>query len=169
MDKPSYSLTSGDIYKFFNGKVKILTFKDIAKYDTLEELLYPYNRVVILFERSKGVGHWTSLHKNRAGDIYFFDSYSIKPENQLKYSAGKNRYLKQRQKTLLRLFDGHTVKYNPVALQAWKKGISTCGRWVISRLSCDHLNSYEFADLIKSQTDNPDQFITDATNNFLLD
>lgn len=168
MDKESYCLSSDDIYNFFDGKIKILTYKDVDKFNTLDDLLYPWDRVVILFEKEPRKGHWTSLHRNLKGEIYFFDSYAIKPPNQLKYSSGMNRYLKQRRDTLLRLFENHLIKYNPISLQKWKKGVNTCGRWVIARLSFPELNSYEFANLIKSQTDDPDKFITEVTNKFLF-
>lgn len=167
MNKKSYCLSSDDIYNFFDGKVKILTYKDIDNYDNLEQLLRPYNRVVVLFESSKNRGHWCSIHSN-GKETFFFDPYGIKPPNQLKYSSGMNRYLKQRRDTLLRLFEGKLIKYNPIPLQEWKRSVNTCGRWVLARLSCDDLNSYQFADLIKSQTNDPDQFITDVTNKFLI-
>jgi len=168
MDKVSYCLSGEDISKFFNGKVKIVIYSEINNYDTIDQLLHPYDRVVILFERKKGVGHWCSLHRNKKGEIYFFDPYGIKPPNQLKYSTGMNRYLNQRRNTLLDLFEDHLIKYNDVPLQKWKGNINTCGRFVIARLSCPELNSYEFADLIKSQTNDPDKFITKITNKFLI-
>ncbi len=167
MDKKSYCLSSGDIYKFFDGKVKIVTFKEIANYETLEKLLHPYNKVVILFESKPNNGHWTCLFKNSEGEIYFFDSYGMKPESELRYSAGMNKYLNQRRNTLLRLFDNHLVKYSDYQLQKWKKGTNTCGRYVIARMCCDHLNSHEFAELLRSQTNDVDQFITDITNKFI--
>ena len=178
MDKTSYCLSDDDIRNFFGGKVKILTFRDIGNYDTIDDLLKPWGRVVILFEKSKHRGHWCCLFRGtkkndyigaRDNDfIYFFDPYGIKPEGQLRFSSGMNRYLKQRRDTLIRLFDGHMIKYNDVPLQKWKKNVSSCGRWCLSRVSCNNLNSYEFADLIKSQTDDPDQFITNVTNKFLI-
>lgn len=169
----SYSLSGEDIKNFFGGQVKILLFSDIADYDTLDDLLDPYGRVVILFERSRKTGHWTGLFRSSKETykgkprVFFFDSYGIRPESELKYSEGKNVYLKQRRNTLLRLFKGQGVKYSDVQLQKWKPNINSCGRHVLARLSCDNLNSYEYADLIKSQTNDPDQFITDATNLYL--
>ncbi len=169
----SYSLSGQDIKNFFGGKVKILLFSEIAKYDNLDDLLNPFGRVVILFERSKGRGHWVGLFRSSKEmykgkpRVFFFDSYGMKPESELKYSEGKNVYLKQRRNTLLRLFKGQGVKYNDVQLQKWKPKVNTCGRWVCCRLSCDDLNSYEFADMIKSLSDDPDQFITDVTNLYL--
>lgn len=167
MDKVNYSLSNGDISKFFNGQIKILLFSQIADYETLDDLLKPYNRVIILWETAKRRGHWTCLFKNIKDEIFFFDSYAIKPEGELRYSAGKNKYLNQQRNTLLRLFKGHYVRYNDIALQKWSKGINTCGRWCILRLCFDDLDSRQFAKLIKSQTDNPDQFVTDLTNIFL--
>jgi len=168
MDKVSYSLSNSDISKFFDNKIKIIIFSQIADYNSLNELLYPYDRVVILWETSKCRGHWTCCFRNKAQEVFFFDPYGIKPEGELKFSAGKNKLLKQQKNTLLRLFKGHYVRYNDIPLQKWKTGINTCGRWVILRLCCDDLNSYEFADLIKKCSDDKDKFITDLTNNFLL-
>lgn len=168
MDKTSYCLTNDDISRFFNGRVKILTFSQVADFDTLDELLYPWDKVVILFESSKRKGHWVCLFRNAKGEFFFYDSYGIKPENELKYSAGKNRYLKQQKNTLLRLFKGHYVRYNDIPMQKWAPKINTCGRWCIVRMCCDDLDSYQFNDLIKSKTNDPDQFVTDLTNKFLL-
>lgn len=161
----SYSLSGDDITRIFDGKVKILLFSDIRLYKNLDELLKPYDRVIILFERKKNVGHWTCLFRNSKG-VFFFDPYGIKPENQLRFSSGMNKLLNQQKDTLNRLFDGHLIKYNDKPFQKWQNGINTCGRWVVARLLLPEMTNHEFFDFINARTNERDKYITELTNIF---
>ena len=163
--KMSYSLSGEDITNIFDGKIKILLFSDIRLYKNLDELLKPYDRVIILFERKKNVGHWTCLFRNSKG-VFFFDPYGIKPENQLRFSSGMNKLLNQQKDTLNRLFDGHLIKYNDKPFQKWENGINTCGRWVVARLLLPNMTNHEFFDFINARTNERDKYITDLTNIF---
>ena len=79
------SLSSDDILKALDSKVKIIQYPDISKYKTIDNLLAPYNRVVILYLTTKNYGHWVCIFKNKNNQIEFFDSYGIKPDNELKF------------------------------------------------------------------------------------
>ena len=81
--KMSYSLSGEDITRIFDGKIKILLFSDIRLYKNLDELLKPYDRVIILFERKKNVGHWTCLFRNSKG-VFFFRSLRNKARKSIK-------------------------------------------------------------------------------------
>ena len=66
------ALSSQDLKDIFDGELKILLYGDVQKYHTVDELLEPYDRVCILYNWTKHMGHWVCLFKKR-DTIYFFD------------------------------------------------------------------------------------------------
>ena len=79
MRKP---LSETDI-KTILGDCKILTYPQLAKYNTLEELLpKPYDFCIILLLETQISGHWTALIKNPS-QVEFFDSYGNAPDADL--------------------------------------------------------------------------------------
>jgi hypothetical protein len=107
----------------------ILLYKDLHKYDSIDELFYDDDLRIILIESKAGVGHWVSLIKD--GDTFiYFDSYGKSPDYWV-------RFLKPFYRTLLgdspaeikRLARGKKLIYNKMKLQG--KDSSICGRWQI--------------------------------------
>ena len=95
MRKP---LSETDI-KTILGDCKILTYPQLAKYDTLDQLLpRPYDFVIILLLESPASGHWTALLRYSDG-YEFVDSYGnnvdadlthwLTPQERLKLGESK--------------------------------------------------------------------------------
>ena len=128
----SYPLSSSDIMKGMNGKTKIISYSQVSNYKSINDLLYPYNNVVILYEWGNRIGHWTSLNKHPNGDLDFFDPYGYKPDDERSFIPDEHwesNFLSQ----LLANYQGK-IYYNEYPLQTKNKNIATCGRWVLMRL-----------------------------------
>lgn len=149
-----YALSNDDITRLLKGRVKIVRYRDISKYNSIDQLLSPYNRVFILYEAHDGYGHWTLLHRIRKGHIELFDSYGLKIDDELDYiPASYKRQSNQTKAHLSKLLanSSETVHYNDFPLQATKKGISTCGRWCVARAVNGKLPIDRFNELIMQQ------------------
>ena len=80
MRKP---LSESDLRKILGEDTKILTYPQLAKYNTVEELLpKPYDFCIILLLETQISGHWTALIKNPS-QVEFFDSYGNAPDADL--------------------------------------------------------------------------------------
>ena len=107
----------------------ILLYKDLHKFDSIEELFCEDNLRIILIESKPGFGHWVSLIKDKDTYIYF-NSYGFAPDYEM-------RFLKPFYRNLLgedpaefkRLSRGRKLIWNKVRFQG--KDSSTCGRWQV--------------------------------------
>lgn len=149
----NYSLSDNDINTYFNHKVKVLSYKDIYNYNSIDSLLHPYNFVIILYEMTPGNGHWCLFFKRNNKVCEFFDPYGIKIDDQIKwvddfykFQLGENyRYLSS-----LILYSKYNLEYNPYQFQKYSKNINTCGRWCILRYLFKKLSIDKFHKMIKS-------------------
>ena len=106
--------------------------------------------LVILYTTAPNFGHWTLLHevpdKRGRPTVEFFDSYGMKPDDQLAFiSPAYRRESDQTKKELVRLLlgagvgqDGEpSLSYNEYKFQAPTHPdgtpVNTCGRWIILR------------------------------------
>tara|TARA_R110000751_G_scaffold15194_3_gene49054 strand:- start:404 stop:991 length:588 start_codon:yes stop_codon:yes gene_type:complete len=133
-------LTDGDLRRFFpeNKDPKpIIKYSDLANVKSIYDLL-PTDKSfkVILIESRYNSGHWVAISRNK-DKIYFFDSYSNKPDGQLRYiKSFWRKMLGQDDTYLTKLLEpsklkGRQVVWNTNRLQSVKSGSGTCGRWVI--------------------------------------
>lgn len=166
-----YLLSDKDLKRIFNDQVKIIKYKKIKEYNDLSELLMPYGRTIILIETSPNRGHWTCCfvgEGKQEGKIFYFDSYGVPPDGQLKnIDYDTRRMLGEGQEDLIPLFHNYNILYNKHKLQAHIKGTATCGRWCTARMILNNLNSDQFAKLFLNKKNKPDDIITNATNFYL--
>ncbi len=151
MKGSSYSLSSDDISDYLDGKIKIITYKELRKYQSIDQLLHPYDVVAILYETRPNYGHWTLMYKMN-GMIYFFDSYGLVIDDELKFvNENLREQLGESYKYLTRLvyLSPYELDYNPYQFQDLKKNVTTCGRWVLLRYSWRELNIDQFYQLLK--------------------
>ena len=138
----NYQITGEDIDRYLDaGSKKILKYSELANYRTIEELLpEDVDYRIILIEQNVDSGHWCFILRYKKV-IEWFDPYGIKPDGELSFiSKMKNRLLGQDVKYLTNLFveathRGWTCIYNKKKLQELKKGVSTCGRWCLLRIT----------------------------------
>jgi hypothetical protein len=164
----NYALSSSDLKNIFDDKLKIMVYSDLKKYDNINELLSPFNRVCILYNWEPAVGHWTCLFKGKDNKIYFFDSFGSKPDGktnmgqvppELRYKRGMDyKYL-----TDLLLNSPYEIDFNDKCLQDSKS--STCGRYCVVRMSFSDLSTDDFNSMFSDDLKNNDKIICYLTNN----
>lgn len=154
-----------DILNILDGKTKIITYKDLRKYSTIDELLRPYDNVVLLYETKTNYGHWTCLMK-RGNKIEFFDPYGNEPDYIMDLIPKKNRnklgYDYPRLSKLL-VDSKYDIVYNSKQLQKMNKDTSNCGRYVSLRLIMQDYSLDEFIKMLKDKNISSDDLVTYLT------
>jgi len=149
------SLSDLDVLKLVKNRAKVLLYKDLKKYNTLDEALGPHEAIFLLYETKPQYGHWTLLfkRKDRNGEdvISFFDSYGEFPDNELAWNDQyTNDYLGQNLPFLSKLIiesPYENLEYDDHRYQKMQEGVSTCGRWAALRLICRVLSPEKFKKL----------------------
>jgi len=129
-------LGDDDIRKYLPN-AKILTYPELSKYDSIEEIL-PNDKdyFIVLYLDSPTSGHWITVLRD--GDtIEYFDSYGKSPDNPLKWLS-KDREAKMGEKApyLGDLLKKTKLKviYNKIPYQSQNGEIQTCGRHALNRI-----------------------------------
>lgn len=145
------ALSGEDIQNVLGPDIPIYTYADLAQFDTLAEAWAPQRAMVILYESTRGRGHWVCVFEN-AGRICVFDSYGIVPDQELAYIDDNFRQESDQglpHLSYLMYKSGYPVEYNSHKLQKFDDAIATCGKWVIARLLLRHLSVDRFANTIR--------------------
>ena len=89
----SYLVSNFDIEDKFKGQnIKIVTYPELKDYNDITELVpEEICACFILIETSKNSGHWTVVARYH-GNIYYFDSYGVKPDGELSHISKTLRY-----------------------------------------------------------------------------
>jgi hypothetical protein len=157
------SLSNFEIMSLLGDKTKIITYPEVRKYTNVEELLYPWGNIVILYMTGDSYGHWTTLFKHSDGSIEFMDSYGKLPDQPLEVEFINERD-GQEHFYLTRLLSicKRKVVYNHYKLQSKDRRVSTCGRWVVLRLLNKEKTLEEFYDELvqeKKKNESFDQLV----------
>jgi len=151
-----------------DGKANIMSYARLTEYDNLDEALGEHGALVLLYETKRNFGHWTLVFRLDNDTVEFFDSYSLKPDDELKfipeYFRIENNQLLPHL-TYLLYTSGYKVEYNDYKLQKKLRDMNTCGRHVVSRLLFRNLDIDKYAKMIKKSGLLPDIFVTILTNN----
>ena len=81
------ALSSEDIKQIFGGKINVYTYDELQRFNNIDEALSPYGRCIILYfwqTKPSTYGHWTAIFKLDNNDVEFYDSFSSKPDDNLK-------------------------------------------------------------------------------------
>jgi len=158
----SKALSDADIRKKLGKQTRVITYPDIKKYKTIDDLLGPQNRVVILVETNVNSGHWMCLLKYN-NIVEHFDSYGLSVDDEMSYvSLPMRKHLGEMKPLLSALLDDcpYKVIHNIRDLQSWKAGVNTCGRHVVNRLLNQDKTLPEYLKYIDSfKTKNIDELI----------
>jgi hypothetical protein len=162
MDKLNEALSFADIYKAFNNKIRVLSYPQLKHFKSIDELLDPYGKCIILYMVGKNYGHYVGLCRRPNGNIEVHDSYGkfdVDDEMSFvskKYNEGKERILSK-----LIYESPYKYEYNDHHLQSENPMISTCGKHCIMRLMNPDISINEYAKVLKS-------FIKEATPDDLV-
>lgn len=161
------SLSDIEIKRVLGGETKIITYPELAKYKTIDELLQPYGNVIILYLTGENYGHWTCLFKLDDKNVEFFDPYALKPDRELKLIPMHFRRIKNQVTPHLShlLYNSkYTIHYNDYPLQKHFRDINTCGRHCIIRLYFKNINIDKYIKLMTNQKKSPDEIVTYLTS-----
>jgi hypothetical protein len=146
-------LSDNEVRHALNNKCNIILYKNLYKYDSIDQILDPYGCAVILFEHRPNYGHWVVLirHKN---NLEFFNSYGGMPETTLDYINPKfrkksNQDFPYLSKLLLK--SNYNLHFNEFKFQSDNPNIRTCGRHVIVRALLKHLNIYQYKSFLDNK------------------
>lgn len=144
------ALSNYDILKILDNKCNIILYPDLHKYNTLDEILYPYDSCILLFEAQPKYGHWVALIRHN-NDVEFFNSYGGFPDDSLKQIDKK--FAKQSNQdvpylSLLMLKCPYNLFYNEFQFQKKNKNTKTCGRHCIVRVLNKHMDIYNYKSML---------------------
>lgn len=166
--KMSYgkSFSDSDISRLCEGKVNIYEYKDLRNFDTIEQMLAPYNCAIILYTTKANYGHWVAIILHNNGVLEHFDSYALAPDQELNFTPkDKRKELGEEYPYLTKLmYDSpYDVIYNKVKLQKFKQDYNQCGRWCGLRVVFRELPLRKFCSLFMKQKFEPDYYVTALT------
>lgn len=129
---------SDDMIKKYLPECKIITNKDLSKYNSIDELFGNNNYIIILFLNSPNSGHWISLIRYN-NVIEYFDPYGNDPKKTYDYVDDKTTsdlgiekyYLDELLKN-----SGYNVLFNNFKYQSLNQDQNSCGRHSIFRILC---------------------------------
>ena len=161
-----YPLSDADIRKMLGNDIKIITYPELAKMRSADEMFDSKGRCILLFLTSSPTqGPWCCL-LNKSTGIEFFDPYGEAPERQ-KDDADPAllAQLDERQPYLTALLrkSGRPVYYNTYPFQRDSSGINTCGRHSVVRCLYAPYSLQKYAAIIKKSGLSPDDFVSGVT------
>jgi hypothetical protein len=147
-----------DMEYMMAGKTKVISYEELHNFQSLGELLSPYQNVVVLYSSPSNpdVGHWCCMFAS--GDYCeFFDSYGCMIDDKIQqyneYVQSHPTMHKQHvlEPVLLHLLlnseYADNFHYNEFVYQSKDYQTATCGYWCILRLKNKHMNEYQFSKL----------------------
>lgn len=185
-EKLNHPLNTEEIEKLIPFDVNIVHYAALQSYNDIFELMYPNNCVIIFLETQQQEGnvkngHWicltlsprspcltkSEIHNLEASKeeycINFFDSYGnngdeVKDdldENLMELTGQANDLLSKL------LYDanqeGYFIEYNEKPLQKLKKGVNTCGRFVVLRILTKNFPLEDFQKFMMIGGTTPDE------------
>jgi len=172
VDRP---LSSKDIKKILNNKVKIILYPEIVNYYSIDELLNPYDCVIILYMQNEITGgfwgHWCCIFKIKNDTIEFFDPYGTFVDDELNYDIDshfrKENGLEYPLLSYLLFYTGDKYKltYNEYKFQGIDT--ATCGRHCCNRLLNKNLTLKQYKNKMDNSKINYDILVTIITDDLL--
>lgn len=159
------SFSGEDILTLCDNKTRIITYPELYNFKNIDDVLEPYGNVVILYETSKGYGHWICVIKHN-DKIEFFDPYGLPCDDQLEFISKKFRKENNENFPILSkmLYEsGYKIVYNSEQLQKYSDDISSCGRHVSFRIIMKNVPLNEYGALLKRNKYDPDTIVTYLT------
>jgi len=150
------ALSDKNIFDLLEGKVSIVLYPDLHKYNNIDELLGNNGACILLFEAKPHYGHWCAIIKLNERLIEFFDPYGTAttgghPDDNLKHIPLEYaKVSNQREPFLSILMDKspYNLSFNEIQFQRKDKKIGTCGRHCVFRIINKDLSLYKYADMM---------------------
>jgi hypothetical protein len=173
-------LSTDDVLKISGPNTIVITYNKLKYVKSLENLFSNgVKNVIILYRKSRNIGHWVGLIK-RGRIIEYFDSYGYDIDKPLKWKGfnENNAELGQDYPYLTKLMYDYLcenpenkVVYNEYKYQGLDdKNSATCGRHVALRIRNRDLSleQYQrFFNKLKREGIDPDEFVVNESNKYL--
>ena len=146
------ALSNYDLLELVNGKANVVLYPDLYKFDSIDQLLDPYDACFLLFETKPSFGHWCALIKYD-DTVEFFDSYSSYPDDTLDFIPDDFKDISNQNYpylTRLLYLCPYNIEFNDNKYQKQDNNISTCGRHSACRILFKHLNIKQYNKMIRS-------------------
>lgn len=164
------ALSDKEILQLVQGRARLITHDEIAKFKNIDDLLGGHHACIILYctairPDNSVYGHWCCVFRAEwdptGKTISYFDPYGEPPDVTLEFMSdeaikefGNENILSQ---LLIRSAEpvkkggnGYCIVYNTCPLQAHKKGDAICGRLTGLRLQSRQVDGNTFAKYMKS-------------------
>ena len=152
MDKEiSKSLSGTEVLDLLDNKCNLVQYSDLHNISSIDELLGPYKKCVLLYHTSANYGHYCCVYENN-DTIFFFDSYGSIPDTQLKFlPKDLIKELNSNHNYLIRLMynSGKNVEYNQYEFQSKEPNVATCGRHCVNRLRFPEISINDYYQIFK--------------------
>ena len=128
-------LSDADIRTYLGKGTKIIEYKDLKKYNSIDELL-PNDKdfAVLLYESEPNSGHWTALLKYE-NNIELFDSYGQTDSKILNWTPFRIRkMLGEDDDYLTKLVNKSRYHFIHNTCKYQGNSTETCGRHVVLRI-----------------------------------
>lgn len=160
-------LTGSNIELTTNGKCPVHLYKDLLKFNSIQEILGKYNKCIVLFPvKSSESGHWCALiYHQDINTLEWFDPYGFSWDQELKYSEDTKWTKYNIIAMLMKKAQDQGLKtmFNPYRFQQLKTGINTCGKHSSIRCRFSYLKIEDYAKLMLHQKETPDFLVTILT------
>ena len=150
----NYSLSGAEILKLLDNKCNLVQYSDLHSIKSIDDLLGVHKKCILLYHTSQDYGHWCCIYENN-NTIFFFDSYGIVPDDELKFlPIGLKKELNSNHRYLTELLynSGKPVEYNQYKLQKRTGEITTCGKWCVNRLRFPDISVNEYHDIFNKSS-----------------
>ncbi len=155
----SDSLTGQDIMDLIGNKARIYSYPELSEFKNIDQALGPNKAMIVLYETRKDYGHWTCIFKHHDDLIEHFDSYGVRPDDELKFidenfrqeNNEKRPHLSFLLSKWLSKSKNRKVIYNAYNLQKMKSGTNTCGRFVAMRLLLRDIPLQQFISFLNNE------------------
>ena len=160
------TLATSDIVNALEGKTNVYSYDEIKHYNSIDDLLKPYGKAVILYfwkDKPNKFGHWCCIFKTPRDTIEFFDSYGS-VEHLLKDipTTFKNSHGMEFPYLSKLVYDSpYEYEYNDKKLQ--DNDSNVCGRYVIARLSTTDMPIQKFQKIFNKKPKENDMIVYKLT------
>ena len=149
-DQLATMFSDKDFERFFSDAASnIIKYSDLDELKHINDLLPVDGYKIILIESTKNSGHWVCLIRIK-GNLIFFDSYGIYPDDELNFvSRMTNKLLGNKYNVIRGLMksSGLKTQYSKTKYQKERTNINTCGRWVCIAINMLFQHQYSLPDM----------------------
>lgn len=148
------SLSATEVLNLLDNKAQFVQYSDIHKIPTIDVLLGPHRKCVLLYQTSKNYGHYVAVWQHN-NIIFFFDSYGGIVDSQLNFVPHDMKdELNSSHNYLIRLMynSGMKVQFNQYQLQSREPDVASCGRWTVNRLRFPEISIDEYHNIFKQSS-----------------